>query len=202
MKKNKKALIALAAVVVVGGIGSTLAYFTNSETISNIFSTRTYSSQVKEVFTSPDDWTPGDVTTKQVSVTNNGEVDMAVRVSYTEKWTSANSSNLPLQQDGNTAAIIGFNDDGKWVKEGNYYYYNEILSNGEETSNFIEDVTFNPEITSDFDCTESEDGGATVTTCTSTGDGYDGATYQLDITVETVQASAYKNVWGTSLEIS
>ena len=204
MKKNKKALIALGIMALVGGIGGTLAYFTNSTTLANIFTSKPYSVVITENFVSPDDWKPGDVTNKQVSATNTGEMDMVVRASYTEKWTSANSSNLPLQQDGKTAAIIEFNDDGKWVKDGNYYYYNEVLAPDETTSNFIESVTFNSEITNDLNCvtTQPVQSGPQQVVCTSTGDGYDGATYQLDVTIETVQANAYKDYWGTSVDIT
>ena len=38
-------------------------------------------------------------------------------------------------------------------------------------------------------------------TCTSTGDGYDGATYTLTITIETIQFDAYKEAWNTNYKI-
>ena len=89
---NKKSLIALALIVLVGVAGATFAYFTSSATLSNEFTTGTYSTSVTEEFVSPDNWTPGTVTQKKVNVTNNGSVDVAVRASYTEKWLAADGT--------------------------------------------------------------------------------------------------------------
>ena len=40
--KNKKSIIALLIVAIIGIVGLTLAYFSNSDTIENQFSTKEY----------------------------------------------------------------------------------------------------------------------------------------------------------------
>ena len=82
---NKKTIIALALVALVGIIGGTYAYFTSTATLSNEFTTGTYSTSVTEEFVSPSNWTPGTTTAKKVNVTNNGSVEVAVRASYYKK---------------------------------------------------------------------------------------------------------------------
>lgn len=197
--KNKKPLMALAGVALLGAVGGTFAYFTSSTTFENIFKSSPYSTKATETFKSPEDWTPGTTTDKTLTVENTGEVEVAVRVKLTETWTSQNGGSLALSQDGNVAAVINFADgyDADWTKNGDYYYYNSNLAKGDVTTALIESVTFNEEITADVTCTEeTDDTNGTVTkTCTSTGDGYDGATYTLKIDVETVQADAKDEVW-------
>ena len=91
MKKNKS-LIIILLILVVGVIGLTLAYFANTANITNEFKSKEYGTTVTEEFTSPDNWLPGSTEPKTLTVTNSGQVDEAVRVSYTESWTSKNSN--------------------------------------------------------------------------------------------------------------
>ena len=87
--KNSKSIIILLIIAIVGVVGLTLAYFSNSSSVTNIFSTNEYGSTVTEEFVSPTNWTPGTVTDKTLVVTNSGSVNEAVRVSYEEKWNEA-----------------------------------------------------------------------------------------------------------------
>ena len=188
-KRNKKKLLVLLGISVFTVIGSTLAYFTTSSDFVNTFKTAMYGAEVKEVFESPSDWTPGTTTEKTVKVTNTGNIPMAVRASYTEEWTSANGNVLPLKQGSHTAAIINFNDGWTLADDGYYYYGSKDnmtkLESGEESSSFISGVTFNSNITSDLVSTVSDD-GKTIT-YTSSGDSYDNAIYELTIKIDTIQ---------------
>ncbi len=200
--KNKKTLIAIAVIAALGMIGGTYAYFTDRVEVANEFKTKPYGTQVTEEFTSPDNWLPGDETPKTVVVKNTGEVDVAVRVSYTENWVSASGTPLSGTQtisgQNVKAAIINLDNTSDWTKVGNYYYYNKKLVSGNSTTSFIKSVTFNSQITDDTVCTTTNN----VTTCTSTGNGYDGANYTLTINVETIQFNAYQAVWNTAAIIS
>lgn len=200
--KNKMPFIALAVVAVIGAIGATFAYFTDSVTVANEFKTKPYGTQVTEEFVSPENWLPGDETTKKVVVKNTGQVDVAVRVNYTESWVSSDGTVLNGNQIVNgtsyRAAIINFDNASDWVHSGDYYYYYKKLTPGSSTSSFIKSVTFNPNITDDTVCTTS----GNVTTCTSTGKGYDGATYTMTIYIETVQFDAYSTVWNSAPTLS
>ena len=74
-----------------------------------------------------------------------------------------------------------------------------MIASGITTQNFIENVTFNPnfelEEGADIECTESAVDGTTTSKCTSLKSGYAGATYTLEITIETIQADqAWNNI--------
>lgn len=196
--KNKKKLLVLSGISILTILGGTLAYFTTSTSISNVFKAAKYQTQIVEEFTSPDNWTPGTTTKKTIKATNNGTIDMAIRASYTEKWVNANGSDISLKDsDGNIASIINFNDG--WTKDTDGYYYYGSKSNltklqpGETTSSFISGVTFNENIKATLKRTESAD-GQTIT-YESTGDGYDNAKYTLTIRIDTIQYDQALNVW-------
>ena len=96
--KNRKSIIALLLIAIIGVVALTFAYFTNTATIENEFKINSYGTTVVEEFVSPDNWTPGTTTNKTLVVTNSGNVDEAVRVEYTESWTSKNGDPLQKQQ--------------------------------------------------------------------------------------------------------
>ena len=221
-KRNKKSLIALLILVIVGLIGFTLAYFSDSITIGNKFKTKEYGTSVTEVFESPDNWLPGTKTDKILTVKNSGDVDEAVRISFTEEWKSANGTLSGwLHTDGTKsnhtteeelsrdvrAALINFTNTSDWEKVTengtDYYYYKYKLAEGEETSEFIDSVTFNAITKLDDTCEEPvTENGKTTITCNSSGEDYDNATYTLTFTIETVQYDKYKEAWGTSVSIA
>ncbi len=197
-KNNKKKLLVFLGISIFTVLGGTLAYFTTSTTFRNIFNTAKYETKIVESFVSPDNWTPGTTTKKEIKVTNDGTIDMAVRASYTEKWISESGKELSLEDaDGNVASIINFNSG--WTKNSDgYYYYGSKenltkLSPKATTNSFISGVTFNENIKATLSMTESAD-GKTIT-YTSTGDGYDNATYTLTVKIDTIQYDQAENVW-------
>ena len=204
--KNKKPLIALLLVAILGAVGVTFAYFTSEDTFRNIFNTRPYVMEVTDTFESPSNWTPGTTTEKVLVATNKGDVDAVVRISFEEAWTDAEGKALPLKDSSNrNAAIINFSADldTNWTKVTEngkeYYYYNTVLSKGASTKAFIESVTFNKDVT-----IESEDNCVTEgnkRVCTTTTSGYAGGTYTLTFKVETIQSDQYKEAWNTSVNI-
>lgn len=208
-KKNKKPLVALLSVGILGVVGGTFAYFTSTDTFENIFKTKPYKMEVVETFESPEDWTPGTETSKSVIATNKGDVEAAVRVSYTEEWLDANGDALALKDaSDNAAAIINFaaDLDTNWTKSTengvDYYYYNTSLAKDESTTSLIDSVTFNPdvEISTESNCVE--DTTNHTKTCTTTAGGYAGGTYTLTVKVETVQFDQYQDAWSTTVTIN
>ena len=209
---NKKSLIALALVALIGIVGGTYAYFTTTSKLTNEFTTGTYSTSVTEEFTSPDNWTPGTTTTKKVNVKNNGSVPIVARAIFTEKWTAASGANLALTRDGVTVALFDVNANWVYNAADGYYYYNTVLNTNGVSADFISEVTFNPDfalkettfdadgnpdVVGDITCTKDnkEGTGTTTITCANETSGYAGATYTLDITIETVQADQAAQVW-------
>lgn len=189
-RKNKKKLLVVLGLSVLTVLGSAVAYFTTTTDITNLFKVALYQNEIEEEFISPDDWTPGTTTDKTVMIRNTGSINMAVRISYTEEWVSANGKNLSLKDvNNNVASIINFNEG--WTKDSDGYYYYGSKDNmtkvkpEETTTSFISGITFNSNIKSSLKETKSAD-GKTIT-YTSTGDGYDNATYNLTIKIDTIQ---------------
>ena len=166
--KEKKTILILILVLTIGIIGLTVAYFSNSTTLNNIFETKPYGDVFTEEFVAPTNWLPGDTTNKSVVATNTGEVDQAVRVKLTESWKTANNGTLNgwIHTDGTKSthetendiandervAIINFDNDSDWTKVGDYYYYNYKLAPNESTSSLIKSVTFNSKTKLDYKC--------------------------------------------------
>ena len=216
MKEKKNLIIIL--ILLVGVVGITLAYFSNSTSIDNLFSTKKYGSTITEEFISPDGWLPGDETSKSIVATNTGEVDQAVRISYTEKWLDSNNNELNgwIHEDGTKSshtteeelssdervAIINFDNNDDWTYKDGYYYYNYRLQPNESTSSLIKSVTFNPKTKLDDTCTSSISNGKKTVTCNSSGSDYDNAIYTLTFTIETVQFNKYGSAWGVDVALA
>lgn len=197
-KKNKRKLLIVTGISALTILGGTLAYFTTSDTIQNVFKTALYQHQIVEKFESPSDWTPGTTTDKTIKITNTGSINMAVRASYTEKWITSNGAELPLKDiDNNVAAIINFNEGWTKSSDGHYYYGSKDnmtkLAPGETTNSFISGVTFNNNVKASLSQSISADGH--TITYTSSGNGYDNATYKLTVRIDTIQYDQAKNIW-------
>lgn len=196
--KNKKKLLVVGALGMLTVLGGTLAYFTTTTNIVNKFKTGLYQNKIVEEFVSPTNWTPGTVTKKTVKVTNSGDIPMAVRASITEKWVSASGKELSLKDsNNNVASIIEFGEE--WTKDNDGFYYygtkenKTVLDASAETTSFIKSVKFNENIKATLKESISSD-GKTVT-YTSSGDGYDNATYTLTVRIDTVEYDAARNLW-------
>lgn len=90
-KKNRKPLVALLLVAIIGIIGGTIAYFSSTEVIPNIFGpTKTApKTEITETFTSPDPWDPGQFVEKTLDIVNYADFDVAARFKFTEEWEQA-----------------------------------------------------------------------------------------------------------------
>ena len=197
--KNKKVILVLVLLL---GIAASFAYYTTTDSFENIFKTSKYGTKVEEVFESPDDWTPGDETSKTVIATNTGDVCENVRVSYTESWKNENNNDLPLVDPilNERIAIINFDNTADWKQNGNYYYYNKNLLKNESTTSFMKSVTYNPNYAaSGMNCTTTKEGNKTTKECSTGNNSYAGATYKLTITVETIQCDVMESEWGVKL---
>ena len=219
MNKKNKNLMVLLLVLCVGLIGLTIAYFSNSTTINNEFITEEYGTTYTQEFVSPDNWLPGDISSNNLDVENIGDLDVAVRISYTEEWIPNNSNETLtgwIHADGTKsnhtteqelandvrAALINFANEDDWTKVGDYYYYNYKLAKDYKTSSFIESVTFNPITKLGDTCTETQTETGKTVTCNSSGADYDHATYKLTITIETVQYNRYNEAWNLNNSVT
>lgn len=134
MTKKRKLIASLAAVAVLAAatVGGTLAYFTDSDTRSNVITIGQVNGTLTETEeqTRPDGTTgkdyanvkPGDVLAKDPTVTlSNNSEDAYVRVSI---------SNEGLTEAQFKSIEAGLDIQEGWTKSSDgYYYYNKILSN-------------------------------------------------------------------------
>lgn len=170
-------VFSIAAILLAGG---TMAWFVSNQEVDNTFTAGTVSIEVNEHgFTDITNWNPGDISNKDVSVKSNGSKKTYVRVSITPQWLNdegnAVDNNLSV---GNVELIFADND--KWAtfsQFDGYYYYKDILEEGEETEFLLDGVRL---------------------VGTATGNDYQGRTLRITVKAEGVQASheAYKDAWG------
>ncbi|SDB58959.1 alternate signal-mediated exported protein, CPF_0494 family [Ruminococcaceae bacterium FB2012] len=79
--KEKRILIASVLVAATIVAGSTFAWFTSKDEVTNRLSASAdYNVSITEDFTPPEDWTPGQKINKDVSAVNTGNVDAFVRL--------------------------------------------------------------------------------------------------------------------------
>ena len=206
--KNKRALLfggilclAFAAIAI------TIAYNRDSSVLANNFELGgIYKTVTTEEFVGPDNWTPCQEVPKTVTVKNEGNVDVAVRISYEEYWRDGREGyqnyTLSPEKDGVRLAIIEFQNETDWELRDGYYYYKHTLAPGESSNSLFKSVTLNCEanmVDEDSYCSEMPDGTTECMTapvfvlapCTLAGclsNNYQAAKYHLKIKVETIQA--------------
>ena len=171
--KNKKTLVAIIAAALVIGIGGTIAYFRFTESFNNQFHLAEEEIEFKEVFDSPEDWTPCTETPKELEIENTSSFAIKARVKYEEYWEKLGDDGrptgerLPVQVSGQDVAIKDINTtDWPLNSTDGWYYYNTDIAAGGKSSKFINKVTFN----CNADAT------------------YSNAKYHLVLTVQTLQA--------------
>ena len=208
--KNRNMVIALLLVAIVGVVGLTLAYFTNNASVTNTFETSEFGTGITQTFTSPTNWLPGTTTDASVIATNYKDTEVAVKVTLSDQWKAKNNSILsgwvtstgsPSAHTNNEAtdqkaAIINFASLDNWIYYDGSYYYKYKLAKNAQTPSLINSVTFNSIVNASSNCETTSNNGVITTTCSSTNAGYDGATYTLTATIETVQADQYLAHWG------
>lgn len=80
-KKDKKVLIGALGIASVIAAGSTFAWFTSSDEVTNrLTAAADYGVSITETFTPPEEWLPGQEINKDVSAVNTGNIDAYVRL--------------------------------------------------------------------------------------------------------------------------
>lgn len=122
MKKNKKALMGLAALAAVAAIGGTWAYWNQDLSAVNEFETGKYDTEITETFTppAPGEWVPGVEVEKKVTVTNKGNVKLAALATVNQVWVR-------------TEDVIDTSDDneGKPIPPKAGEYFDLMFQNGD-----------------------------------------------------------------------
>lgn len=173
MKTKNLLLLISLAVLLLGAVGVTVAYLTTqTPPIENTFTPA-------EVGVEVTDKVEGN-TKKDVEVSNTKDVPVFVRVAVVANWCDENGNPLAYGEDASGKPISPWNDyegiereaEGKWTRNGNYFYYNGVVSGNSS-------VTF-------FDEYEAPNGPV-------------GAHLEMDIIAQAIQAeptTAAQEAWG------
>lgn len=195
LKSGKSLLFGGIFCAIAAVISVTVAYNSDNSTIRNEFGVGQYKTVFTEQFTSPNNWKPGDETTKTFTVKNETDTDIKVRIKYKENWRNAlDTKNLPAVKDGVALADVVLQNLEDWELKGDgYYYYKTPLAPNATTSSLFQKVIFNHDanLGADNICART----TTSVECTKPDDKYEGATYHLIITAETIQADEANQEW-------
>ena len=192
-KINKKPIIFISFLLVLGIVGGTFAYFYSEVVIPNNFKTSTFNVGVEEEFYKQ--WG-----TKKVTFVNK-ETDgtpVVLRINYNESFhTEENGETIYLSNkiNGQPAAIKNWTDDflDDFVDGGDGWYYYKKLLNPGSSIQVLESVTRNDTVIDTL-----EDG--------ANGDRYKYITYTYDLAFnhEAIQATpnAISSIWGKNVTIN
>jgi len=173
-------VVSLVALFVLGG---TLAWFTaDAEVPPNMFTTGTVNIEIHEDLDDPNDWAPGIIKKKEVSVKNEGSLPVFVRVQLTPVWGSTDGEVFSEDEELSIGNVIFNVNEEDWVKSGDWYYYKGVLEpKGEpkdETPLLLYSVTLDSSLTDNK---------------------YQGKTLKIYVNAEAVQAApieAALQAWG------
>ena len=188
--KNKRTIIAIAGVFLLAGIALTYALSNDRSTMPNVFGVADYKIAYSEDFTGPANWQPCEEVAKTFTVTNQGNAPVTVRLSYEDYWRNKVDTEYlqPVKDGVQLVQIILQNEDDWILKSDGYYYYKETLQPNATTSSLFKAVKLNCDANLDKDniCTKTANG----TVCEKPADEYEGASYHLKITAQTMQLGA------------
>ncbi|MEG0919742.1 MAG: BsaA family SipW-dependent biofilm matrix protein [Anaerovoracaceae bacterium] len=151
MKNNRK-LIIISGLVALLLMSGTLAFFSSTMAVNNVFGNGTgqYGSKTIEKFTPKDNWTSGETVTKEVSVVNTGDYNLWARVKFSESWSrngkpiSGYSYNSGEPGFTNASPVIKNLNETEWTLGGDgFYYLNKKLTPGKTSSPVLRSITLN-----------------------------------------------------------
>ena len=130
VNKNKP-IVFLLAIGLLATVGSTFAFYYSKHVQENNFNVSDYSVTLEEYFP-VSEWDSDKTLDKEVKITNNGNSDVLLRVSYNEIWY--NSDDI-VNNMHNGTPIVNKNWSEEFVNNFEYsegwYYYKKVLSKGE-----------------------------------------------------------------------
>lgn len=185
---KKKPLIFILAILVLGIVGGTFAYYYSEIAISNEFKTLTYNVQIEEEFNKT--WG-----TKKVSFVNKEATNTPVvlRINYNESWRKeVNGTKLSLDNNVNGENAVtknwttAFTNDFIEGDDG-WYYYKKTL-NAKKSVQVLDSIALNEDLISTSPYYEE----------------YKDYDYELDFNFEAIQANtdAINEIWNKKATIS
>ncbi|MBR3378369.1 hypothetical protein IKG50_03515 [Candidatus Saccharibacteria bacterium] len=180
--RGKRVLLCILSVLILAGIGGTIAFVSEQINFNNKFSLSAENIDHIETFDSPEQWQPCQEEPKTVVTTNNSTHPVKVRLSYDEWWRNqADTENLPIEQDGRRLTTINFQNENDWELIGDWYYWKGELAPGASTRSLFKSVTL--DCSANFAVQHVCNG----TTCEDVHSPYEGAKYHINIIVQTTE---------------
>ena len=187
-KIKKKPLIFLLALLVLGIVGTTFAYYYSEIAIPNQFKAMTYNVTIEEEFN--DTWG-----TKKVSFVNKEETNTPVvlRINYNESWRKeVNGVKLSLDNNVNGENVVtknwttAFTND--FIDGGDGWYYYKKILNAKESVQVLDSIALKEDL---------------ISTSLYYNE-YKSYTYELDFNFEAIQArsNAISEIWEKNVTIS
>lgn len=196
--KKKRIIVIAALALLIALVGGTVAFYSDSLFFQNNFKLAGDNIEYTETFESPNNWKSCDETAKTFVITNKSATTVAARFKIAEYWKAAGStstdqaSELSLTYQGQKVAIINFQNEDDWERDGDWYVYKYPLGENQSTSSLLKSVTFNCDINFAGNVSYSADGKSGTTNTTD----YQNAKYHLFITAQTAPADKIGEIWG------
>ena len=181
--------------LLVFAVGATMAISHGRSVIDNEMLVARYQTVATDSFTAPRNWQTGETIPKEITLTNNSNVPVSVRIKLEEDWIASDgTTHLPLisAASGLEMAQINFTQNSGWTKRGAYYEYDGDLAPNATTTSLLSGVTLNIDANLDTTDTASPDADGA----------YANAEYHLIATIQTMQAGALNNMWTLYNEVA
>ena len=150
MGKKKIIGLCLAVGLMVGVVGGSLAWVTDSDTVTNSFATQgngqgqSNGIEIEEEFDKDlaGKVLPGTDVNKDVKVVNTASYDQLIRVKFEKKWTDGNSKGLDFEAiELKYKNLTESAETNKWIEgTDGYFYYNGVVRPNVATEYLLDSV--------------------------------------------------------------
>lgn len=120
-KRERRTLITAVALGTLIMAGSTFAWFTSSDEVTNKLSAeQTYNVSIVEDFKTPSSWAPGETVDKKVGIVNTGNINAFAKMSLSNQITIIKNGTPEAYNAANVAKYTKVNDKRKSLQGGGY----------------------------------------------------------------------------------
>lgn len=131
-------LLAVIIITLLFTVG-TIAFFTDDGSAQNFLFVKQLDVNLVDIFDKIQYTLPGDTINKDVYMENLGEIEAVIRMRLEPSWNPATDA-LGNSLDINAVTINYGASMEDWTLIGGWYYYNKILSPGEQTSLLVDSI--------------------------------------------------------------
>lgn len=158
MGKKKIIGLCLAVGLMVGVVGGSLAWFTDTDTLTNNFATQGNESDDNKGIKIDEDFEselaqqalPGTKVNKDVRVENKASYPQLIRVNFEKKWKDGGDLKPEFIELG-FQNLTTTGEEGKWIEgTDGYYYFNKVVESNGVTADLLDYVKLSKNIDSTY----------------------------------------------------